>query len=230
MEKLFHGLRRIQEPTFEENSGPEILPEEVTAAVRQMKDGKAPGLDEIPAELLKLLDAEQIKIITKIFSEIYKAGKIPVEWLKSEFVPLPKKPGAKVCEDYRTISLMSHLLKLFLKVIHKRIYRKCEEQIAPNQFGFVNAVGTREALFGVQILFQKCRDVSCDVFACLIDYKKAFDRVRHEQMMEVLKRTGNDGKDLKIIANLYWNQSAVLRIDGEYTDQVKILRGVRQAA
>ncbi|CAG9839144.1 unnamed protein product [Diabrotica balteata] len=47
-------------------------------------------------------------------------------------------------------------------------------------------------------------------------------------MMEVLKRIGIDGKDLKIKANLYCNQSAVLPIDGEYTEQVKILRGVRE--
>ncbi|KAL1447016.1 hypothetical protein WDU94_015647 [Cyamophila willieti] len=225
---LFHDVRADQQPIIEDDTGPEILPEEIRAAITQMKDGKAVGLDEIPTELLKCLDEEQIRTISKIFNTIYSAGEIPTEWLKSEFITLPKKPGAKVCGDYRTISLMSHMLKLFLKIIHKRIYRQCEEQIAPNQFGFVNAVGTREALFSVQVLFQKCRDVSCNVFACLIDYKKAFDRVRHEQMMEILKRTGIDGKDLKIIANLYWNQSAILRIDGDHTDQVKILRGVRQ--
>ncbi|CAG9832640.1 unnamed protein product [Diabrotica balteata] len=48
--------------------------------------------------------------------------------------------------------------------------------------------------------------------------------------MEVLKRTEIDGRDLKIIANLYWNQSPVFRIDGEYIDHVNILRGVRQGA
>lgn len=228
LKDLFHDIRARQEPTIQIDSGPEILPDEVSSAIQQMKNGKAPGLDEVPAELLKLLEEDQIKTVTKIFNSIYSTGEIPDEWLKSEFIALPKKPGSKICSEYRTISLMSHLLKLFLKVIHKRIYRICEEQIGPNQFGFVNAVGTREALFSVQVLFQKCRDVSCDVFACLIDYKKAFDRVRHDQMIDVLKKTGMDGKDLRIIANLYWNQSAVLRVDGEHTEQVKILRGVRQ--
>ena len=47
-------------------------------------------------------------------------------------------------------------------------------------------------------------------------------------MMEVLKRAGLDGKDLKIIKNLYWNQVACVRIDGETTEDMKILRGVRQ--
>uniref|UniRef100_A0A8D8YBA7 Craniofacial development protein 2 n=3 Tax=Cacopsylla melanoneura TaxID=428564 RepID=A0A8D8YBA7_9HEMI len=228
LEELFHDTRTKVEPVIEDYSGPEILTHEVEAAINQMKDGKAVGLDEVPTEILKLLNEEQTKIITTIFNNIYSTGKIPPEWLKSEFITLPKKPGVKSCGDYRTISLMSHMLKLFLKVIHRRIYRICEQQISPNQFGFVNAVGTREALFSAQVLFQKCRDVSCNVFACLIDYKKAFDRVRHEQMIEILKETGIDGKDLRIITNLYWNQTAVLRVDYEHTEQVEILRGVRQ--
>ena len=83
----------------------------------------------------------------------------------------------KQCDEYRTISLMEEddLLKLFLKIIHKRIYKICEEQVSATQFGFRDAVGTREALFSIQVLFQRCRDVNCDVFACFIDYQKAFD-------------------------------------------------------
>jgi hypothetical protein len=48
------------------------------------------------------------------------------------------------------IGPVSHILKLFLKVIHKRIYKKCEEQILPTQFDFIKAVDTRKALFGKQ--------------------------------------------------------------------------------
>ncbi|XP_071653567.1 uncharacterized protein [Temnothorax longispinosus] len=47
---------------------------------------------------------------------------IPDDWLTSTFVAIPKKPNAKKCEEYRLISLMSHALKAFLKIIHKRIY------------------------------------------------------------------------------------------------------------
>jgi len=121
---------------------------------------------------------------------------------KTEFIALPKKSSAKTCGDYKTISLMSHLLKLLLKIIHKRVYRLCEEQIALNQFGFLNAVGTRKALFSVQVLFQRCKDVNCNVFVCLVDYQKAFDRIRHDIMIKVLEEIRIDEKDLRIIANL----------------------------
>lgn len=98
---------------------------------------------------------------------------------------------------------MSHLLKLFLKIIHKRIYRLYEQKIAPKLFRFLNVVGTRDALFSLQVLFQRYRDVNCNVFVCLLDYQKAFDHVRHDIMIRILKEIGIDERDLRIIANLY---------------------------
>ena len=210
IEELFNDTR--PDPLqISGESGPKILEEEVQAAINSLKEGKAPGPDGLEAEFLKLMNDENIRWLTMIFNQIYNSGNIPQEWLKSEFIVLPKKPGASKCSDFRTISLMSHLLKLFLKIIHRRIYKLCEEQIAPTQFGFRNAVGTREALFSIQVLFQRCRDMNYDIYACFIDYQKAFDRVQHYKMIEVLKNVGIDDKDLRIISNLYWNQTAVVR-------------------
>lgn len=226
--RLFEDQRQGRFDIGETLSGPKILRSEVQTAIAQLKEGKAPGPDNIQTELLKLFDEKTITLITQLFNNIYDTGQIPSEWLKSEFVTIPKKTGAKKCEEYRTISLMSHLLKVFLRIIHKRIYSVCESQISPNQFGFIKAVGTREALFAVQVLVQRCRDVNCDVYACLVDYQKAFDRVKHDKMVKILRETGIDDKDLRIIGNLYWNQIANLRVEGEHTDYVEIKRGVRQ--
>lgn len=228
LETLFKDQRPEVNHLASEFAGPTILIHEVETAINQMKNKKAVGPDNIETEFLKLLDKDGISWITDVFNKIYNTGYIPDKWLQSEFIALPKKPGAKRCEEYRTISLMSHMLKLFLKVIHRRIYQKCEKQISQNQFGFMKAVGTREALFGVQVLIQRCRDVNCDVYACLIDYEKAFDRVQHQKMINILNDADLDDKDLRIISNLYWNQTACMRLDDEQTEQVKILRGVRQ--
>lgn len=227
IEQLFYD-DRPNPPQTNYETGPRILVEEVQNAIKNMKEGKASGPDNIQTEFLKLLDEDNVKWLTSLFNRIYDCGSIPKEWLKSEFIILPKKPGAKNCSEYRTISLMSHLLKLFLKIIHKRIYKLCEEQVSPTQFGFRNAVGTREALFSIQVLFQRCRDVNCDVYACFIDYQKAFDRVQHQKMTDTLRNIGLDDKDLRIIINLYWNQTASMKVEEENIENIKILRGVRQ--
>uniref|UniRef100_A0A8D9BKL9 Reverse transcriptase domain-containing protein n=1 Tax=Cacopsylla melanoneura TaxID=428564 RepID=A0A8D9BKL9_9HEMI len=108
-----------------------------------------------------------------IYSNYLTKFMIPKEWLKSTFITLPKKSNAKKCSDYRTISLMSHALKIFLRIIHNRIYTKLEAHISNTQFGFRNSLGTREALFSIQVLIQKCRDVEHPVYLCFIDFEKS---------------------------------------------------------
>uniref|UniRef100_A0A8D8PQH9 Craniofacial development protein 2 n=1 Tax=Cacopsylla melanoneura TaxID=428564 RepID=A0A8D8PQH9_9HEMI len=227
IKELFNDVR--SDPSIiDGNDGPEILEEEVKRALTNSKERKALGPDGIPTEILKLFEGDNLKWLTTVFNQIYDSGSIPREWLKSEFVTLPKKQSARKCNDFRTISLMNHLLKIFLKIIHGRIYNRCEEQVSDSQFGFRRAVGTREALFSIQVLFQRCRDVSCPIYACFIDYKKAFDRVQHVKMIEVLQKTGIDAKDLRIIRYLYWNQVASVKLEDHNTGDIQIMRGVRQ--
>jgi len=109
------------------------------------------GPDDLPEDVLELSSTCPVTIL---FNKIYETGIIPEEWCRSTFVAIPKKQNAKKCEDHRTISLMSHT-KIFLKVIHRRIYKKLEENIADTQFGFRNGSGTREALFAYNFLMQR---------------------------------------------------------------------------
>lgn len=128
------------------------------------------------------------------FNTIYITGKIPIVWLRSIFLTTPKKNiNSPLCDDYRMISVMSHVLKVLLRVIHTQIYRKCEEQIGDTQFRFQNGLVTRDDLFSVNVLTRRCRDMN-------IDYLKAFDCVKHQNMMEILLATGIDKRDVTIIA------------------------------
>ena len=123
---------------------------------------------------------------------------------------------------------MSHILKAFLKIIHERIYPKLEEDIGETQFGFRNGLGTREALFSHNVLIQRARDVNCNVYACFIDFEKAFDRVNHKKLIEILQQSGLDDKDIRIIYNLYWQQKAFVRVEEERSEEFEVRQGVRQ--
>jgi len=63
---------------------------------------------------------------------------------------------------------------------------------------------------------------------CFIDYSKAFDKVRHDDLFDILKNLNIDGKDLRFVRNLYWEQEAAIRINGQRSDFIPIRRGVRQ--
>ncbi|GFS05700.1 retrovirus-related Pol polyprotein LINE-1 [Elysia marginata] len=67
-----------------------------------------------------------------------------------------------------------------------------------------------------------------DLYLCFIDYSKAFDRVRHDELYKILNSIDIDGKDLRIVRNLYWDQTAATRIDDEISEYKPIKGGVRQ--
>ena len=78
------------------------------------------------------------------------------------------------------------------------------------------------------LLVKKMLSVRKKIYAFFIDYEKAFDRVYHEKLMEVLSEIEIDSKDKRIIQNLYWQQTASVKTGSETSDNFKVKRGVRQ--
>lgn len=205
-----------------------ILETEVELAIKQTRSNRAPGPDEIPADIIKLLDEGSIRKLTQFFNVLYLSGQLPNEWLDSTFVPLPKKSKPSKCEEYRLISLMSHSLKIFLKIIHNRIYSTCESAMGREQFGFRGGMGTREALFCMNVILQKSCEFRKNVYVCFIDFQRAFDSVCHRQLFECLDNIGIDSQDAKILKQLYRNQTARVKVEHLTTEAIPIERGVRQ--
>ena len=97
--------------------GPSILREEVTWVLQNSKTGKAAGPDEVNLEIILALEEKGVDLLWELFNDIYETGYLPDEMLKSIFIAIPKNPNTMDCENHRTISLMSHTLKLFLKIM-----------------------------------------------------------------------------------------------------------------
>ena len=203
---------RDEKPIIKKDmDGPPILKEEVSAAIRKMKHGKAVGPDNIPIEVFAVLEDIGIDFLTKLLNSIYDSGKIPKDLAKSVFITLPKIPGTMDCELYRTISLTSHLTKVHLRIIMARIRKSLRTEISQLQFGFSPDKSKRNAILTLSMLAERC-----------------IDKVRHEKLLNILEHLDIDRKDLRVIRNLYWDQSAAVRIGGELSEYTLIKRGVRQ--
>ena len=96
------------------------------------------------------------------------------------------------------------------------------------KFGFMPDKGTRNAIFTLRMLCERAIEHKQVVFLCFIDYVKAFDRVQHEKLFQVLQQLHLDGKDIQLVRNLYWNQEATIQLDGTLTEWMSITRGLRQ--
>ena len=189
---------------------------------------KAPGIDGITADHLKALDMVSIKALTEICNDIYKTGHMPEDLRHSVFIKIPKKKKALECGEHRTISLMSHVIKLILRIIMERNTNMFEREVSETQSGFKSKIGTREGLFNVRSIIDKTLAVHKKLYICFIDYEKAFDRVYHGLIMKVLEKAGMDAKDRRLISNLYYQQTASIQFGDTYSEKFKVKRGVRQ--
>ena len=127
-------------------AGPPTMKNEIVAAMRKMKSGKATGPDSISVELLEALEDYGIDKITTLLNQIYDSGHIPPDISKSIFRALPKKPGATECELHRTISLIRQTTKIHLRIIMMRVRKKYETR---NSRGTVWLYGEKR--------FNKCK-------------------------------------------------------------------------
>jgi len=218
----------LEKDVDEDNKGPEILEEEISKAIRELKNGKAVGMDDVPAELLKILGDGACDHLKRICKKIYATGTWPEDFTKIIMIPLPKKTNAMECADHRTISLISHASKILLRILVNRIEAKAKDFIGKNQFGFRKGVGSRDAIGVLRMLCERCLELGNEVFICFVDFEKAFDRVNWIKMMEVLRKIGVDWKDRRMISSLYMEQTATVRVEGEYSEPSFIGRGVRQ--
>ena len=91
--------------------------------------------------------------LTSICNKIWKTGEWPTTWTQS----LPKKGNLELCQNYRTISLISHLSKVRLKIILNRLQPQAEEIIAEEQASLRAVRSNKEQLFNLRILYEKCR-------------------------------------------------------------------------
>ena len=97
------------------------LRKEVEAAVQSVKKGKSAGVDNIPAELVQAGEEDVITALTTISSKIWQTGEWPTPWPQSLVITLPEKGSLQHCQNYRTISLISHPSKVMLKIILNRL-------------------------------------------------------------------------------------------------------------
>ena len=100
---------------------PGILECEVKWALGSITTKKVSGGDGIPAELFQILKDDSVKALHSICQQIWKTQQWPLDWKRSVFIPIPKKGNDKEYSDYHTIVLISHAIKVMLKIFQTRL-------------------------------------------------------------------------------------------------------------
>ena len=134
-----------------------------------MRRNIAAGPDGIVVEMLEALEECGVEKLTDIINKIYDDGEFPEDLNKSIFIAIPKKPGAVECEQHHTISLMSHITKIILRILLLRARSRITPEIGVEQFGLVEYSGTRNAIFVLRMITERAVEMQNDFFMCIID-------------------------------------------------------------
>ena len=113
----FDPTTAVHEESISEELNSPFTLEEIQAVIKKLKNNKASGLDQIINEHLKNCPVNVVKLIVKLFNLVLDTGLIPAEWCKGLINPLYKNKGSiKNVDNYRGITLLSCLVKLFTSV------------------------------------------------------------------------------------------------------------------
>ena len=218
----------MSKPNIRKNmEGLPIMKDEVRQAIKSMKGNRATGPDGIFVEMIQSLHELGVDAITNLVNKTYDTGEIPKDLTKSIFIAIPKKSGTTECKLHRTISLMSHVTKILLKILMMRMRNKIKSEIAEEQYKFMTDKSTRNAIFVFRMLIERTIEVKHDIYLCFLDYKKAFDKVKHDNLFQILEKFDMGGKNLRLVRNLYWEQKAAMKVNNDISEYINIKRGVR---
>ena len=167
------------------NDSYSILREEIEAAVKSLKKSKSTGVDNIPSELIQAGGEAMIDMLLIICNQIRQTEEWP--WTQSLIITVPKKGNLQLCQNYRTISLISHQSKVMLRILLNRLTPHAEEIIKEEQAGFRAGRSTTEQIFNLRILCEKYLQHQQSLYHVLVHFKKAFDRVWHAALWATMR-------------------------------------------
>ena len=206
---------------------PTILLTEVEHAIDMLRKEKALGPDGISNDVIKGTKSVLAPVFTDLFNYIIRTEIIPQQWTKSNIVLLYKKGDQFNIGNYRPISLVSNIYKLFAKIILKRIEQTLDEQQPIEQAGFRKNFSVIDHIHVVRQILEKCTEYKLTYYLAFVDYSKAFDSLLHKNIWESLKAQGVEQKYIRLIRNVYEHSTACIQLERKGA-HFRIQRGVRQ--
>ena len=212
-----------------DNLNRDISCEEVSTALKLAKNGKAVGCDNIPNEILKCKSIDSV--LHALFNKCLHFGMVPNMWSQTLILPIAK-PGKdpRIPSNCRGISLISTLSKVFSTILNLRLveYLDNKDILCEEQNGFRKMRSCLEHIYTLSTIIKSKKKYGKPVFACFIDFSKAFDSVNRDLLWIRLLKYGVDGKFLQVLKAMYTNLQACVKLHNHLTNWFGSYIGVRQ--
>ena len=206
--------------------------EEINLIIKSFNTKKATGPCSIPPKILNFICDSIVNPLSKLANLSFHEGVHPDRLKVAKVIPIYKSGSKTTTGNYRPISLLSNLNKIFEKLIFSRLYSFLDKEniIYKLQFGFRPKHSTSHALISITEKVKEALDnnkFTCGVF---IDLQKAFDTVNHEIILKKLYRYGIRGKMHDWFTSYLTDRLQFVSILGIDSDKLTIQHGVPQGS
>ena len=208
----------------------EISSSELREAIFSQKNGKSCGLDHLCAELFKHSFDIISPFLLKLFNRLFSNGEYPKSWGEGIIVPIFKSGNPDEAQNYRGITLINVLGKVYSQVLLNRLSKWSEEndKLSKNQFGFQKGKSTIDCVFLLNAIVSKVINSGEKLYCCFIDYEKAFDRIDRPLLWHKLIFEKVSSKLVKALKSMYDVVRACIRYKSLHSRFFNSYTGLKQ--
>jgi hypothetical protein len=203
---------------------------EVMSVARELPNNKAAGVDSITNEMVKYGGVTMYMAMWKLCEHVYEYEHFPDDWSKGIICPIYKEGDKADPLNYRGITLLSIVSKLFVAIINNRLKKWCEmnDVIVDEQAGFREHRSCTDQLFALAEIARMRKAKGLNTFCAFVDIKKAYDRVYRSGLWVCLWNAGVRGKMFRTIKKMYERVESAVAMNGMQSDFFEVNVGLRQ--
>ncbi|XP_033998587.1 uncharacterized protein LOC117492420 [Trematomus bernacchii] len=201
---------------------------ELEGALNRMNKGKVPGIDGLPVEFYAKFWSILGPVLLEVLTEVLQAGEMSGSLATGVISLLYKKGDRTEIGNWRPLTMLCVDYKLFIKLLAARMSLFLEELIHPDQACAVPGRKITDSLLLIRDTICFARDRNFQLVVLNLDFEKAFDRLSHQYLFQVLKQMGFPKRFIDWVALLYRGTTSKFIVNGHLTKAVNINCGVRQ--
>ena len=147
---------------------------EVKRSLKSLKNGKAPGCDNIPPEAWKEGGMVLVKVLHAFLNKMWNEEDIPQDWKVGLLVKLPKKGNLCLCKNWRGM-LLTVASKVLCKIILQRMKDALDGRLRDEQAGFRKETSCCDQIATLRIIVEQTLEWNTGLYMVFVDFEKAFD-------------------------------------------------------
>lgn len=209
----------------------EITRNDILQQIQNLKKSKAPGRDGIENEAWIYATEEVTDRLYDIMNDVWKGEGFPNQWREGIICPIYKKGNKKEISNYRGITLLNTMYKVYGSILAEKLTKEMEEkEVLPDgQAGFRRGRGAIDNIYILNYAADKeLEKKGGKLFALFVDFKAAFDTIDRECLWECLRKKGISKNLIQRVKEIYKETKSKVRVGGEESEGFWTSKGLRQ--